>query len=88
MSWLNLGTTRKSNLLTAPETFVAGVDFLTRQPVTPCDQRHRNLVTLDAPNREMLNFPSSPGWVGDYFLNQKDEVLTTVQAEFCGHRQC
>lgn len=61
----------------APETFVAGVDFITRQPVTPFDQIHRNLVTLDAANREMLN--PSPGWVRDFFLNQKDVALMLVK---------
>lgn len=58
---------------------VTGVDFIPRQPASPCDQRHRNLVTLDATNREMLNLPSSAALVGDYFLNQKDVILTLVE---------
>lgn len=58
---------------------VAGVDFIPRQPASPYDQRHRNLVTLDATNREMLNHPSSAALVRDYFLNQKDVMITLVE---------
>lgn len=57
------GMTRKCSLRMALETFVAAVDFILRQPISSCDQRDKDLVTLDAKEQKEAYLPSSPFWV-------------------------